>query len=49
MYLVGESWHTVAQHKFQGPEMSWKLHLEDQPPPQAFHYLQRQTTMRKMK
>lgn len=43
-YLVGESWHTAVQHKLQGPEMYWQLHLEDQLPLLAFRYLQKQTT-----
>lgn len=41
-YLVGESWHTVAQHILQVLEKSWQLHLEDQQPLQASHYLQKQ-------
>lgn len=45
-YLAGGSWHTVAQHKFQGSEMSLPLRLEDWPPLQAFHYLQKQIAVK---
>lgn len=38
-YLVAGSWHTVAPRRPQDPEMSLRLHLEDQPPLQVSHYL----------
>lgn len=45
-YLVGESWHTVAQCIPLDSEMSGQLHSEDQLPLRAFHYLQKQIAIK---